>query len=188
LSVSDHDINREAFCEAVLACKDRLWAYALRLTRDRAEAEDLLQLTYMRAFESWTQLRSLESAQTWLKRTMHRAFVDKCRRRAIVPMEPMETALPAEGPVYRDTGHGARAEARDALHKALATLTTPFAQALTLRDAWGFSYEEIAELMDCPVGTVRSRIARARAQMLEAMRSDEAMPSRDRGTKHGAGS
>lgn len=157
--------DRQAFCAAALGCKERLWGYALQLTRDRAQAEDLLQLTYVRAFEHWQQLRELERVAGWLLRTMHRAFVDQCRATTRAAEDPLEVVL--EVSEARESGPAERTVARDSVQRALSQLAPSLAQAITLRDVWGFSYEEIAELMGCPVGTVRSRIARARAQMLE---------------------
>jgi RNA polymerase sigma-70 factor (ECF subfamily) len=174
-------MGREAFAQEVLRHKEKLWGYALQLTRSRAEAEDLLQVTYLRAFERWEQLTDLERACPWLVRTMHRAFVDRYRRRLRSPVDDISPALPDADGSYVDAttraiddGFLGQTEARDALRKTLDQLPPTLAQALTLRDVWGFSYEEIAELMDCPIGTVRSRIARARMQMLDALDSARA--------------
>lgn len=169
-------MNRHQFAQEVLLHKERLWGFALQLTRNQAEAEDLLQLTYLRAFERWEQLKELDRARSWLLRTMHRAFVDRYRRQTRFPMESFEQMLETMAPpVDPRTNQLRRAEARDILKKALGELTPNLAQALTLRDVWGFSYGEIAELMDCPIGTVRSRIARARAQVLEMLKRSEVL-------------
>ncbi len=169
----DHPtFTKQAFSDAALDCQERLWSYAVRLTRDRAEAEDLLQLTFVRAFENWDKLRTLESISSWLLRSMHRAFIDQCRRRARMPIDPLDALISDELP-SSTTGLSARAEARDTVTKAMEGLARPLAQAIALRDVWGFSYDEIAELMDCPIGTVRSRIARARAQMLASIQPGE---------------
>lgn len=164
-------MDRHAFTHTVLKHKERLWGYALQLTRRHVEAEDLLQLTYLRAFEHWEQLRDPERACGWLIRTMHRAFVDRYRRRSRASLESLDSDEVRwdERAVLEVRDHGSRTEARDVLEKALTVLAPPLAQALVLRDAWGFTYEEIAELMACPIGTVRSRIARARAQMLAVL-------------------
>jgi RNA polymerase sigma-70 factor, ECF subfamily len=180
-------MEREAFAQAVLRYKEKLWGYALQLTRSRAEAEDLLQITYLRAFESWEQLRDLDRVCPWLIRTMHRAFVDRYRRKLRSPVDEMTSTDDSDDDTLRavdDTFIG-QTEARDALQKTLELLPPSLSQALTLRDVWGFSYEEIAELMDCPIGTVRSRIARARMQMLEAL--DSARPPQPAVAPHRAG-
>ena len=172
-------MSRQEFTQAVLQHKERLWGYALQLTRHQTEAEDLLQLTYLRAFERWEQLRDLDRACGWLIRTMHRAFVDRYRRQRRAPHESLssdegtqEHLLPMVNVL------GAQTEARDLITKALPELAPALSQALMLRDVWGFSYEEIAELMECPIGTVRSRIARARAQMLQVFKSQTSSTER----------
>jgi RNA polymerase sigma-70 factor (ECF subfamily) len=184
-------MDREVFAQTALRHKEKLWGYALQLTRNRSEAEDLLQLTYLRAFEHWEQLRELDRACTWLIRTMHRAFVDIYRRKLRSPLEsaPACDEDGAETLHSIDAGFGDQTEARDALQKTLVDLPPSLAQALTLRDVWGFSYEEIAELMDCPIGTVRSRIARARLQMVErltAARPQNAPPQQQQPARVGA--
>jgi len=168
---TDKADEREAFCHAALECKERLWSFSLQLTRNHAEAEDLLQLTYVRGFERWEQLRELDRIASWLLRIMHRAFVDRCRRKTCVSMESLEVVSEAHPPVARASGPHERTMARDSVVKALDQLAPVLAQALALRDVWGFSYNEISELMDCPIGTVRSRIARARSQMLDHLAS-----------------
>lgn len=164
--------EREHFAEAALECRERLWGHALGLTRNPTEAEDLLQVTYVRAFERWEQLRDLTCISSWLTRMMHHAFVDHCRRHKREKLESLEVlesrSEPAEFTNYRTPVEG-QSEARDSVKKALQELSPVLAQALTLRDVWGFSYEEIAELLEIPVGTVRSRIARAREQMIAVL-------------------
>ena len=159
-------ITRDEFAEAVLVQQQRLWGYALKLTRSQVEAEDLLQLTFTRAFENWTHLREIERVGHWLRSVMLRAFIDQCRRNAKISFEPLEE-------IHNFVCHSAAPDgptlARDSLQKGLAELARPLALALTLRDGWGFSYEEISELVGCPIGTVRSRISRARRQLLAAL-------------------
>ncbi len=164
--------DRERFAQAVLACKQRLWRYALRLTRDQVEAEDLVQSTYLKAFENWQQLRDLDAAGAWIVRAMHRVHLDICRREAKAPMASCAHPEWLERPPARAAAT-CTAETRGMVQEALAHLPQAFAQALALREVWGFSYDEIATILDCPVGTVRSRIARARLHILQDVDEEE---------------
>ncbi|OIP37422.1 MAG: hypothetical protein AUK47_13590 [Deltaproteobacteria bacterium CG2_30_63_29] len=173
--------ERERFAAAAIACREKLWGHALGLTRNSTEAEDLLQVTYVRAFERWSQLRDLSCISSWLTRMMHRAFVDQCRRRTREKLESLELLdswIEAAEHSTQHTPSEGESEARDSVQKALGELSLVLAQALTLRDVWGFSYEEIAELLEIPVGTVRSRIARAREQMIAVLK-EQGEPATD---------
>jgi len=117
------EIDRQAFAKAVLSHKERLWSYALHLTRHHAEAEDLLQLTYLRAFENWSQLRDLKRTCSWLVRMMHSAFVDRYRRAQRAPMVSWEGIDGGEQLLPPVLDPSEQTETRDVLIKAIETLT-----------------------------------------------------------------
>ncbi|MDX9721949.1 MAG: RNA polymerase sigma factor [Myxococcota bacterium] len=158
--------TRTAFADAALTCRERLWWVSLRLTRNPAEAEDLLQMTYVKAFERWEQLHDLERIQAWMLQTMRNVFVDLCRRNSHLPTE----SLSDQNTEAHPSTLGIRSDLQKDIEQAMSTLPPQAAEALLLRDGWGFSYDEIAVMMACPVGTVRSRIARAREQMIDIFR------------------
>jgi RNA polymerase sigma-70 factor (ECF subfamily) len=169
-------MKRGDFAEAALSYQTQLWNAALRLARDRAEAEDFFQETYRRAFEHAGDLRSLAHCRTWLFRILTTLVIDARRRQR---RGPILALLPggrdAEQPPPEPQGDFEaeileRISAQE-IGRLIAELPAEQRDALTLCDVEGFTYQEIAEILGCPIGTVRSRIARARAQLIERLRA-----------------
>lgn len=158
-------VTREEFAELALSYLDEVAAFARRLTSNVADADDLVQITFERAFGAWSTLRERGACRTWLFRIARNAYLNLCRT---------ETARPALRLVdvdERDDLPTISAETverldADELERALTTLTADQREALLLSDLWGFTYVEIAEIAGIPVGTVRSRIARARSRVM----------------------
>jgi RNA polymerase sigma-70 factor (ECF subfamily) len=172
--------NREADAAAfeaeALACLDSLYGAALRLTGNVADAEDLVQDTYLKAFRSAAQFEPGTNLKAWLFTILHNTFLNR-RRRAVrepVAVEPDEidrasVDLPAanvtpEQLLLRDSLDGDLQAALDALPEA-------FRQAVWLRDVEEFSYAEIAAMLQVPIGTVMSRISRGRRLLYERLTS-----------------
>jgi RNA polymerase sigma-70 factor, ECF subfamily len=163
-----------AFEREALDCVDSLYGTALRLTRNPADAEDLVQDTYLKAFRSASQYRPGTNLKAWLFTILHNTFLNR-RRRAVrepVSMEPEEiergsVGLAGAGPtpeqlLLRDT--------LDAdLQAALDALPESFRQAVWLRDVEEFSYAEIASMLGIPIGTVMSRISRGRRMLYDQL-------------------
>jgi len=157
-------VNRDEFAELALGYLDDVTAFARRLTSNVADADDLVQSTFERAFRSWPTLRQRGACRTWLFRIARNAYLN--RRRAeqarpelhLVELEPTGElpAIPAETVE--------RLDARE-LERALAKLSGEQRETLLLSDVWGFTYTEIANITCVPLGTVRSRIARARDRL-----------------------
>jgi len=156
-----------AFERDALACVDALYATALRLTANPADAEDLVQDTYLKAFRSAGQFEPGTNLKAWLFTILHNTFLNRRRRsvREPIGIDPAEieqaaTGLSAASPtpeelLLRDT--------LDAdLKAALDALPDAFRQAVWLRDVEEFSYAEIASMLGIPIGTVMSRISRGR--------------------------
>lgn len=157
--------------ELALSYLDEVHAYARRLTRSAWEAEDLVQATFERALRRSHGLRNPSRMRAWLFRIARNIHIDKIRsvsRRAEIRLaddEPGRTPgsiVPAES-VERMTAR--------AVGDALERLSEPQREALLLCDVWGFRYHEIAQITDVAVGTVRSRIARARDDMARQLRA-----------------
>jgi len=164
-----------AFEREALACIDSLYGTALRLTGNPADAEDLVQDTYLKAFRSSHQFQPGTNLKAWLFTILHNTFLNR-RRRAVkepVGVEPEEIERAVS------SGFGGRVETpeqllmRDSLdgdlQAALDGLPENFRQAVWLRDVEEFSYAEIAKALDVPIGTVMSRISRGRRLLYERL-------------------
>lgn len=183
----DPDERRARFEEEVLPLLDRLYPAALRYTRDPVDAQDLVQETMVKAFRSFHQYEPGTNLRAWLYRVLHTTFLTQQRQRARRPTESLRDDLdgavgtegwdPARGPASaagRAAGASAEAEAlagiaSDEVREALAALPAPYRLAVYLADVEGFAYREIAAIMGTPVGTVMSRLHRARAALRAAL-------------------
>ena len=154
---------------------DRLYRLAWRLTGQKAEAEDLFQELLIKAYSKLDDLVRIEEPGSWLARVMYNQFIDERRRFARRRMHTVEEGqLPGEGlagfagtedPV-RDNE---RAEKMRQLDAALAQLGDEHRVIVLLHDTEGYKLTEIHELMGLPVGTVKSRLHRARARLREIL-------------------
>ena len=164
------------FAAVALGALSSLYNFAYRLVGNEADAEDLVQDTYVEAFQHAGQLRNLARCRAWLFRILRNRRVSRERmRRARPELIILEGGLEAaDGSMANETlpqlerAMVARLTRPSILH-ALATLPEDMRTALLLCDLEGFTYEEIADIMQCPIGTVRSRIARARAQLMRQL-------------------
>jgi RNA polymerase sigma-70 factor (ECF subfamily) len=159
-------LTREEFAALALASLEELTAYARRLTRSAADADDLVQGTFERAFRSWRDLREPGACRTWMFRIARNLQLNRQRSAAARP----ELRLVDEDEEGQLLGPGLPAEraerlAAHDLETALERLPAEQRDAVLLCDLWGFEYEEIAEVTGWPIGIVRSRIARGRAKL-----------------------
>jgi RNA polymerase sigma-70 factor, ECF subfamily len=165
-----------AFETEALASLDSLYRTALRLTRAPADAEDLVQETYLKAFRAADSFTPGTNLRAWLFTILHNTARNRARDRArdtvAVDSEVVERAAevparggPAETPetlLLRDT-------LAPELQAAIDALPDAFRQAVWLRDVEEFSYAEIANMLSIPVGTVMSRISRGRHLLFERL-------------------
>ncbi len=150
----------------------QLYNTARRMTADAQEAEDLVQDTYEQAFRAWHQLKDPARCRAWLYQIMRNRFADTYRRKRVMPelmvieggREAEENALSVQTANLEE--EVLRRLSGEKVRQALALLPEELRTALVLCDIEGFTYPEIAEIMGCPLGTVRSRIARARQKLL----------------------
>ena len=155
-----------SFADEALGYLDALYSTARRLTRNPAEAEDLVQDTYVKAFRHRGRFRAGTNLRAWLFAILHNTFLNDIRRRKGSPVEADGDAsreadrFPAPGPSPEESLL-ARATAGE-VDAALAALPESFREAVWLRDVQELSYAEIAEILQVPQGTVMSRIARGR--------------------------
>jgi RNA polymerase sigma-70 factor (ECF subfamily) len=169
---------RLAFEAEALASVDSLYRTALRLTRVPADAEDLVQETYLKAFRAADRFQPGTNLRAWLFTILHNTARNRARDRAreglTVDSEAVDQA--ADTPSYGLSGSVPTPEAlllREALtpelQAAVDELPDAFRQAVWLRDVEEFSYAEIAEMLNIPVGTVMSRISRGRRMLFDRL-------------------
>lgn len=165
--------QRAAFDLLVKKYQARILALILRFVRDRHEAEDVAQETFIRAYRALANFRGDAAFYTWLYRiainTAKNHLAARGRRPPDIDIDSLEAEQLAgdDGMRHADTPEGellAR-ELEVAVHRAIASLPDELRTALMLREFDGLSYEDIANIMHCPVGTVRSRIFRAREEV-----------------------
>lgn len=166
--------NNPVFVAAVLEHIDALYGYAMTLTRDKTDAEDLVQETYLRAVKADNQPAADGNLKAWLFVIMRNAWLNMLRHKqtGLRIFEP-EGEEPI-APVVNDTSsnpHVAylRKLERQQVREAIEKLPDTYREIIVLRDLEGFSYQEIATVLNCPAGTVMSRLGRARGKLREAL-------------------
>jgi RNA polymerase sigma-70 factor (ECF subfamily) len=176
------------FEEQALPFMDQLYAAAMRLTRNPADAADLVQETFVKAYQAFGQFQQGTNLKAWLYRIQTNTFINNYRKNQRNPYQGTIDDLEdwqlggAESVTQSTSTQSAEAEAIDHLpdsdvKDALQSIPEDFRMAVYFADVEGFSYQEIADIMKTPVGTVMSRLHRGR-RMLRELLSDYA---RDRG-------
>jgi RNA polymerase sigma-70 factor (ECF subfamily) len=180
-------MRSDAFEQEALEFVDRLFAAALRLTRNEADAQDLVQDTYLRAFRSSGQFEAGTNLRGWMFTILHNTFLNQRRDRGRSPIDADSEAV-EQAPDNREAAPNPEErllrETLDAdLQAALDSLPAAYREAVWLRDVEQFSYEEIAGIVGVPIGTVMSRISRGR----RALYDDLVSRSGDYARRAGAG-
>lgn len=179
----DRDRLEQRFAREAVPILGDMYAAALRLTRNPSDAEDLVQETYLRAYRGFDRFEEGTNIRAWLYRILMNAFINIYRKRQREPQTVPEDDVP-EWYLYEKLGaEGAEASAEvkvleslpdQDVQDALAELPEQFRLAVLLADVEGFSYREIADILDVPMGTVMSRLHRGRRalekRLWEAMR------------------
>ena len=152
---------------------DHLYRVAFHLERDSVHAEDLVQETFVRALGAHGQFVPGTNMKAWLTKILHNIFVDRYRQRKWeVAVE--EDALPEPEPWPDSTDptpetQVLRKELDEQISRVLRKLPEEFRAAIVLVDMGDCSYEEVASILSCPVGTVRSRLSRGRKLLQQAL-------------------
>ncbi|MEZ5217340.1 MAG: sigma-70 family RNA polymerase sigma factor [Ilumatobacteraceae bacterium] len=169
--------DRAKFTEQAMEFMPQLYAAAMRMTRHQADAEDLVQETYLKAYRSYHTFEEGSNLRAWLYRILTNTFINKYRAKQRRPDESdlddvedmylyrriggLETAIASRSAedqlmdLFTD----------DEVKQALEALPENFRLPVLLADVDGFSYKEIAEMLDIPIGTVMSRLHRGRKAM-----------------------
>ena len=156
-----------------------LYNFVFRFVGDRETAEDIVQETFLRCLKHSHQYPAIEQVSTWLYTIAGNLAKTELRRRKrwhwipIGPSEDDERTSFYE-PVSRDQLPGEQTDTRrvhDSVVEAIQNLPEEFREAVLLRDLNGFSYEEIAKIINCPVGTVKSRVNRGRIRLQRSLRN-----------------
>jgi RNA polymerase sigma-70 factor (ECF subfamily) len=158
--------DRDAFAELVRRHRDRLWRVAVRILGDPEDAADAVQDALVSAFRSAAGYRGEAAVTTWLHRIVVNACLDLARRRTARPTAPLADSPAADIPAADTLGE--RETAAEVL-AALRELPTEQAAAIVLVDIEGYPVAEVAEMLDVPTGTVKSRCARGRARLAERL-------------------
>lgn len=171
--------RRAEFERVAMVHAGALYGTALRLTHNERDAEDLVQDALLSAYKSFDQFEPGTQCKAWLFKILTNAFINKYRRRVLETNVAQAMQREGEtGVMSADAKRSARdAEERlsyslmgSAIQQALSDLPDEFRLAVVLCDVEEFSYREIADIMDCPVGTVMSRLHRGRRLLQTALR------------------
>ena len=173
--------DQDDFAAQAMEYAPQLYSAALRMTRHRADAEDLVQEAYLRGFRSFHTFQEGTNLRAWLFRILTNAYINKYRAQQRRPQES-DLADVEELYLYRRLGSMEKAAAAmsaeeqfldlftdDEVKQALEDLPDNFRLPVLLADVEGFAYKEIAEMLDIPIGTVMSRLHRGRKAMQRAL-------------------
>lgn len=173
--------KRTEFERQALAHLDALYGAAYRLTRNARDAEDLVQDSLLRAYRFWDSFQQDSNCKAWLLRIVTNTFINeyqrKKRSREVLDAATAEQAA-TDGVLVQASANDKQspqqvliqASVSDDVQRALDSLPDDFRTAVILCDMQGLSYKEIAEIMECPVGTVMSRLFRGRKLLAAALR------------------
>jgi RNA polymerase sigma-70 factor, ECF subfamily len=173
--------EQATFADQAMPLMSSLYSAALRMTRNPADAEDLVQETYLRAYRGFGGFQEGTNLKAWLYRILTNTFINSYRSKK---RRPDETELDEVEDLYlyrrlggleaATMGRSAEDELMDwfteaEVKQAVEDLPEQFRMAVLLADVEGFSYKEIAEILDIPIGTVMSRLHRGRNRLQKAL-------------------
>jgi RNA polymerase sigma-70 factor (ECF subfamily) len=174
----------DSFAAQALSHIDSLYGTALRLTRRPADAEDLVQDTYLKAFRAAHQFERGTNLKAWLFTILHNTFLNRRRDQSRDPVdvnsETVEQAADAAAEEHTPEQLLTRATLDRDIQAALDALPEAFRQAVWLRDVEEFSYAEIAAMLGVPIGTVMSRISRGRRMLYDKLAASRGVAGVDR--------
>jgi RNA polymerase sigma-70 factor (ECF subfamily) len=177
--VLDNDLA--AFEQLVSRYQNKIMAYVARMLNDHEEAEDVTQEVFIKAYRSLDSFRGASSFSTWLYRIATNLCIDRVRKRKRSPQQ----AYSLDEPFDKDEESGGRdvpdvtnepslgverEELRQQVRLTVAQMPEKLRSVLVMCDIQGMAYEQIAQVLDCPIGTVKSRLFHARADLARRLR------------------
>ena len=170
---TDEQKLHEEFEKEAVPHMDSLYNYALKMTGDSDDANDLIQETYLKAFRFWDKFEKGTNCKAWLFRILKNTYINTYRKETKEPdkvdYEDVENFYENVKPSSTDSAHLEKDIydnlLDDELSEAITSLPEDFRTVVILCDIEGYTYDEIADFIDCPVGTVRSRLHRARKML-----------------------
>ena len=168
--------KQKAFEEEAVTHMDALYNSALKLTYNEDDAKDLIQESYFKAFRFFEQFEPGTSCKAWLFKILKNTFINKYRKKVKQPEQVDFNTVESFVDLIKDKNYDedealddgiVNSYLSDEINEALTKLSYEFKMVLILSDVEGFSYKEIADIMDCPIGTIRSRLSRARKMMFK---------------------
>ncbi len=175
-----HEQKNELFQNEALIYMDALFNSALKLTYNEQDANDLVQETYFKAYRFFDQYKQGTSCKAWLYTILKNTFINKYRRKTKKPDQVGYDAIEPFVDLIKDSQFKGvdtpddiviNDYLSDEVDEALTKLPYDFRMVLILSDIEGFSYKEIADILSCPIGTVRSRLSRARKMMCKYLQN-----------------
>jgi RNA polymerase sigma-70 factor (ECF subfamily) len=172
--------SRKIFEKEFMPHLDAMYNFALRLTNDEDDANDLVQDTYLKAFRFINSFERGTNAKAWLFRILKNSFINDYRKKSKEPSkvdyQDVETTYNSTEDAEMDATTDLRTETvqdmiGDEVANALNSLPVDFRTVIILCDIEGFTYEEMAKILDIPIGTVRSRLHRARNLLKEKLKT-----------------
>ena len=171
-STPDNEALQARFMDEAMPLMDQLFGAALGMTRNRADAEDLVQETYLKAYQKFHQYKPGTNIKAWLYRILTNTYITSYRKASTDTVEDWQLADAAS---HAETGlKSAEVEALEALpsaqlREALDSLSEEHRMVVLMADVEGMSYKEIAEELGVPMGTVMSRLNRARKNLRSSL-------------------
>jgi RNA polymerase sigma-70 factor (ECF subfamily) len=177
MPVESRDERRSRFESETVPWMRALYGFAVRLARDPEDASDLVQECYLRAFRTFDNFTSGTNAKAWLFKILFSVFANDRRKKSRQRVMALEELEPHFDRAALDAWKGGRGAGRAvedaaALEEALACLPDEFRAVVLLVDVEGLTYDEASQALDCPVGTVRSRLSRARRALFVILSGD----------------
>ena len=168
----------EAYGKLVHRYRGRLYNFVFRFVGEPETAEDIVQETFLRAFRKRTEYRAIAKFSTWLFTIAGNLAKSELRRRkrwrlfSLHRDEESDTGLDLPDESFRPDKMAESSMADGLIQQAISSLSENYRQVILLRDVEGLSYQEISDVVRCPVGTVKSRLSRARLKLQQKLRNE----------------